>query len=365
MIITSVEGIALRTCSVFVRVTTSDGVEGFGECYSPRTPEGASWLAAFVSQQIGPLLVGRDPLEVDQLWHLMYYSYTSRHGDKGIQMHAISGVDIALWDIMGKVRQSSISTLLGGCFRSTIPLYASIGGASTSSETEILKTVEQWTEQGFQHIKVRTHWGAQQRDVDPERDYAIVRSIRSRFGDRLGIAFDANNGYSRAVARRQGARLERLAVDFFEEPVRYDDYEGLATLSSALGIPISAGEQEYTRWHFSELMLRGRVAIVQPDVTKCGGITEMRRIADLSEALGRRFVPHCNHSTIGFAACLQVIASRHHTDQAYEFVGRETVLEKALAEPISIEDGYAGLPAGNGHGLRIDSLKLEELAISR
>jgi len=361
--ISSVRAVALQGCNVFVLVHTTNGIAGVGECYPVREPWAAKWVAEFVEHVLAPMLVGSDPREVDVLWHRLYDETTSRQGDKGIQLHGISGVDIALWDIAGKLAGVPVCALLGGAWRNRIPMYASIGGAADAPREEICAQVAASLERGFRAVKIRTHWGAHRRDVDPDGDLDLVRAVKVLAGEGVRVAFDANNGYSEGVALRQGRRLQELGVAFFEEPVAHHDYSGLRRIADALDLPIAAGEQEYTRWHFRDLIQHAGVDILQPDVTKCGGISELRRIGVLADVFGKTVIPHCNHSTIGLAATLHWIAAERHAAPAYECVGREPAAERLFAEPLVFDDGFYTVPDRPGLGLEVRPEMLESLAL--
>lgn len=358
MKITDVKATLLRTGSIFVQVQTDEGVRGIGEC----SPMNGRVLAHFVETALKPLVVGENPLEIDKLWNRMLFC-TYKLGVQGVQPEAIAGIDIALWDILGKVTGLPICVLLGGRYRDRVLMYASIGGGAHLTVEEMARKVEAALEAGFRAIKIRMDWRADHQDVDPEKDWRMFQACKKLTGDAVPLSFDANNGYSVPTAIRQGRRLESLGVFHYEEPVAQFDYAGLAQVADALDVPVSAGEHEYTRWQFRDLIHQACVDILQPDVVKCGGITEMRKIAVLAETYNKQFVPHQTQPTIGTAANLHCIAALPWATRPQEYTGRRAELDALFKEPLVWEDGHLLVPDRPGLGLELDEAKLAELAV--
>jgi len=276
-----------------------------------------------------------------------------------VQPEAVAGVDIALWDIRGKVMGQPVHQILGGCYRDKIPMYASIGGGATMTPAEMAKRVEVAVNQGYRGIKIRMDWGVARQDMGPEKDLQMVRECKMICGEGVPLSFDANNGYSVSMAIRQGRRFEELGLRHFEEPVAQHDYPGIAQVADALDIPVSAGEHEYTRWQFRDLIQQARVDIIQPDVVKCAGITEMIKIATLGDAFNRIFLPHQTQPTVGTAANLHVCASLHWCDWPQEYTGQSPQLDDLFEKPLEFYDGYLTVPKDPGLGLVLkpDALK--------
>jgi L-alanine-DL-glutamate epimerase-like enolase superfamily enzyme len=312
-------------------------------------------LAYFVNNVLRPLCIGLNPLEVDKAWSAMFF-HGYKLGDTGLQLEAIAGVDIALWDILGKVTSQPICILLGGCYRDRVRMYASLGATKNRQRRtplEMAHLVEEFVNKGYTAIKVRMDWGYRF-DVDPEADWAIFRECKQVTGDDILLSFDANNGYSESTAIAQGRRFETLGIYHFEEPVMVDDYASYARVADALDTPVSAGEHEYTRWQFRELIERGRVDIIQPDVVKCGGITEIRKIGVLGEAHHKHIVPHQTQPTIGTAANLHFVASLRDATRPQEFTGVNEQLNSVFKEPLVPADGLFTVPTKPGLGLELD-----------
>ncbi len=359
MKITEVLTTILPAGSVFVRVRTNEGLTGIGEC----SPMNAPVLKAFVDHALAPIVIGEDARDIDRLWHAMFYR-TLKLGAQGAQMEAIAGIDIALWDILGKTTNLPISTLLGGRQRDAIPLYASIGGGMNLTIEQMAGQVEQALAEGFTAIKIRMDWRADRQDVDPVKDLAMFARCRDVCGPNVPLSFDVNNGYSVPTAIQQGRKMEALGLFHYEEPVAPHDYAGLAQVADALDVSVSAGEHEYTRWQFRDLVQQARVDIVQPDVVKCGGISEMRRIAVLAETFNKLFVPHQTQPTIGTAANLHVCATLVNGSRPQEFTRRRPELDDLFTQPLVFANGAMRVPNGPGLGLILDEAKLEALAVA-
>lgn len=358
MKITEVKATILRTGAIFVRVYTDDGVLGIGEC----SPMNSRILQHFVEVALRPLLLGEDPREIDRLWHKMLHR-TYKLGVQGVQPEAIAGVDIALWDILGKTTGLPICTLLGGRYRDRITMYASIGGGAGSTPEEMAGRVEAALAKGFRAIKIRMDWGSNRQDTDPAKDYEMFRVCRELCGPDIPLSFDVNNGYSVPTAIQQGRKFEALGIWHYEEPVAQYDYAGYAQVADALDVPVSAGEHEYTAWQFRDLIAQARVDILQPDVVKCGGITEMKKIAVLSETFNKLFVPHQTQPTLGTAASLHVCAALVNCTRPQEYTGQRPELDDLFREPLVFENGQIILPDRPGLGLELDEAKLEALAV--
>lgn len=351
MKITKVRAYPLRSHAVWVEVEAGQ-VSGFGECYPNRADWATRLIADVVNEGLASVLVGADCRDTDVLWHRCYYKLTPRQGDKGPYLAAMSGVDIALWDLRGKLAGQPVHKLLGGAHHERIPLYASIGGSADRDLDDYLAEVRGFTDRGFRAVKVRTHWGGHRVDVDPARDEGVLRAVRAEIGD-AALGFDVNNGYTPKTAIRQCHRMADLDLFHIEEPVAPHDLAGLAQVARSVDIPVAAGEQEYTRWQFRDLALHGRVDVLQPDVLKCGGITELCKILHLADILGRRLVPHQNQATLGLAASMAVLALWPLPLPPQEYLGEQPELAEFLEEPPPVENGFWILNDKPGLGLLV------------
>ncbi|HUW59428.1 MAG TPA: mandelate racemase/muconate lactonizing enzyme family protein [Candidatus Bathyarchaeia archaeon] len=356
--ISDVKATPLKTGTVIVQVFTDAGVVGIGEC----SPMNTVVVAGFVNTALRPLLIDQNPLGIDVLWNKMMFK-TYKLGPQGAQPEAIAGVDIALWDILGKVTGQPIHMLLGGCYRDVVQLYASIGGGGNIQPERMVKRVEDALERGFKAVKIRMDWGPMRQDRDPEKDLEMFRQVKAVTGDGIPVGFDANNGYSVSTAIRQGRKFEELGISHYEEPVAQFDYAGLAQVADALDVPVAAGEHEYTRWQFRDLILEGKIDIIQPDVVKCAGISECWKIATLGSAFNKMFVPHQTQPTIGTVANIHICAAIPNADRPQEYGGAKRGLDEVFVEAPVVENGMMRVPSKPGLGLEIVDAKLKKLAV--
>ncbi|HEV2108413.1 MAG TPA: mandelate racemase/muconate lactonizing enzyme family protein, partial [Thermomicrobiales bacterium] len=274
--------------AMLVRITADDGTTGWGEAYGPPEPS-----AAIVGHVLAPHVLGADPFATLPLWERMY-ACTRDYGQKGFALHAISAVDIALWDLKGKALGVSISRLLGGRFRERVQAYATglYFRPREAFDAELVDEALSYVAAGFRAIKLKIGY-------TPEVDIRHARAIREAIGPEVDLMVDANHAYDAATAIRLGREFERLDVRWFEEPVIPEDIEAYVEVSRALDLPIAGGEAEFTRFGFRRLLSERAVDIVQPDLTATGGFTECQRIAALASAGGIRYVPHVWGSAIG------------------------------------------------------------------
>ncbi|MBZ2198985.1 mandelate racemase/muconate lactonizing enzyme family protein [Occultella gossypii] len=295
MRITQVESIILLEQFHIVKVHTDEGLIGIGEI----SPMNAAVTHAIVEHALAPLLVGEDPGDIERLWRRMY-TKPYKLGPMGAQLEAIAGIDIALWDLLGKAANLPVYALTGGKYRNGMKVYASSMSRSMSPQEEAERAVS-FQEQGYHGYKIHssTPW---MHDDGFDQTIATVAAVRAAVGDDFPILVDVNNAYYEHTAIRIARELEAYGVWHFEEPLAAHDYAAYARLADAVDIPIAAGEQEYTSWQFRDLITQGRVDILQPDVIKCGGITEFRKIAVLADVHTKPITVHNTQQTIGTSA---------------------------------------------------------------
>ncbi len=361
MKITDVETWVLGCGSLFILVRTDQGITGYGES----SPMNVRAIASLVNEALKPLVVGQNPLDYDRLWEKMYF-HTYKLGVMGAQTEAIAGIDIALWDILGKVTGQSISQLLGGRRRDRVRMYASIGDGAESTPAEMAGRAAKAVAAGHTMVKMRMDWTARRTDANPAHDWAVLSETRKAIGDRVELGFDANNGFSIPTAIRLGRRAQdELGLIHYEEPVAQYDYPGIAQVVAALDVAVAAGEQEYTRWQFRDLISQANVDIVQPDLVKCAGITEGVRIAALASAHNRILVPHQTQPTLGTAANLHFTASlaREERAQEYDINSKRAILNRVIHPPLEQKNGYLTVPEGPGLGIEVDEAELRKLRI--
>ncbi|MBM3213159.1 mandelate racemase/muconate lactonizing enzyme family protein [Candidatus Poribacteria bacterium] len=355
--ITKVEAHVLYSSYIIVRIETDVGIVGYGEA----SPMGASVVANTV-RHLGRMLIDKDPFNIEALWMLMF---TNGHklGPMGTQLEAMAGIDIALYDIKGKALNTPIYNLLGGAYRLKVPVYASSMRRDMKPEEEA-ERVEMFYEQGYTWYKQHSAvpWG-----YDNQRDQTVevVKAIRKRLGNKMTLLVDVNNAYTVHHALNIGRQLEELDVFHFEEPIPAYDYDGYNRLQATLDIPIAAGEQEYTRWQFRDLINIAQVDIIQPDVIKSGGFTEMMKIAALSQTFNKPITVHNTQPTIGTAAHLHFWAACQNCLYPQEYnIEPHPLRDKTpiLKTPLALNKGYMDVPQGPGLGIEVDEKLLFELS---
>ena len=359
--IEAVEPHVLPGGKCFVLVRTDEDVTGIGEA----SPMNAPTTAHLIRTVFNRLLVGQNPLDIERLWEHVYYR-TYKQGVMGLQPEALAGVDIALWDILGKVTELSIHQLLGGKRRDAVRMYSSIGGGARSKIDEMVRRAEAAVDDGFTAVKIRMDYGPVPPDVNPKRDLAMLRAVRRAIGRDVELLYDVNNGYSAQTAVNVGRAIEELGVIHYEEPVAQTDYAGYRQVVEAVDVPVAAGEHEYTRWQFRDLLREANPDILQPDLVKCAGISEAVKIAALASVHHKLLVPHQTQPTIGTAANLHFTSVFVAGEVAQEFIhgGLESPLHELFAEPLHFEDGHLHVPDGPGLGLELDERKLERMEVS-
>ncbi len=347
---------------LLVEVETDSGITGIGEA-----GVGGGSTRGVIETQLRPMLLGEDPLLIEGLWQKMF-ARTRQYGRRGIVMNALSGIDIALWDIAGKVAKMPVYRLLGAC-RDRVEAYASGGFYQEGKSVDDLAgEAEGYRARGFKGMKMKigrnpstqSHLrhlvgGADRCEVEPEEDIARVAAVRRALGPRAKLMVDVNCAWSPAMAIEMGRALEPYRLYWIEEPVATDDIDGSARVATALATAIAGYETEIGLYGFRELITRGAVDIVQPDLAWSGGFSECRRIAALAQAHHLMVAPHAFASAVTLAASLHFIASIPN-GLVLEFDQNPNGLrDDLLKEPIRIDgDGMICLPDRPGLGIELD-----------
>jgi D-galactarolactone cycloisomerase len=344
-----------------VEVQTDAGITGWGEalCQGLQPPQIA---AAAIETALEPLLVGADPLQIEPLWQRMYM-HTRDYGMKGAMVAAISGVDIALWDIAGKALGQPVWRLLGGAFRERVQAYATgfyrIQGQGEASR--LAEEAKQRAAEGFRFLKVKLGFGVAD-DLEVMR--AVGRAIEGR-GLRLMI--DTNHAYGVADAVRLGRALAPHDLRWYEEPVPAEDLAGYRELRAKLDVPVAGGENEFTAFGFRSLLEARAVDIAQPDVCAAGGFTACRHIAALALAHGVQVNPHVWGSSVGQVASLHLICALPVANPSlfadaplFEYdCSSHPFRESLIDKPLRQRDGWLARPEGAGLGIEVDRKALE------
>jgi L-alanine-DL-glutamate epimerase-like enolase superfamily enzyme len=343
--------------NLFVRVCTDQGICGWGEC----SPMNNRLVAAHVEHALAPLVMGHDPFDVEALVERMLVS-TYKLAGQSMAM-AISGIEIALWDIKGKALGQPIYRLLGGAYRKRIPMYASSMRRDISPLDEARRLASLVEKQGFKAVKVRvgSTFGFDQ-DAAPGRSVALVKEVRAALGDGIEIMIDANSCYTAARAIELGRALEPYRVFHFEEPCPYWDLDSTAKVAKALDTPVAGGEQDWSLPRFREMLDKGAVDIVQPDLIKAGGFLVCKKIAALAEAFGCVCAPH-QTQPFGTVANLHLAASTPNCRYFQEYnIEPHPFWHSLFVEPVlQVKDGYLTVPEGPGLGVETNEKILQRV----
>jgi D-galactarolactone cycloisomerase len=343
-----------------VEIVCEDGTVGWGECFGPAALN-AAIIAAF-----RPHLVGADPLASDRHWMHLYNHFRDQ-GQKGLTVTALSGVDVALWDIRGKHFEAPIHVLMGGPIRRQVRAYATGTYRRGSADPlgYIVEEVQDYAREGFPAVKLKIGFGVAE-------DAALIRACRAAIGPKVGLMLDANHGYDVAEAIALGRSVADCDIGWLEEPVVPEDLAGYAEVRRSQPIPVAGGETWFTRWNFRDVLAARAVDIVQPDVCAVGGLSEAKKVADMAAAFGVRCVPHVWGTGVGLATALQLLAVLPHNPPRHtpqepllEFDRSEHPFRQAvLTAPIEHAGGVVRIPEGPGLGIAVDRVALERFAVA-
>jgi L-alanine-DL-glutamate epimerase-like enolase superfamily enzyme len=341
---------------LLVEVTTDDGRVGIGN--AALAPQVAKQV---IDLYLKPLLIGANPWDVEFLWQLMFRK-TIAFGRRGIGMAAISAVDIALWDLLGKCAGQPVYRLLGGRTKPRIPLYAS--RLYCSALDELASEAAKYKEQGFKAVKLRFGWGPVDGAEGMHRNVELVRTVRAAVGDGIDVMADAYMGWDLDYAKRMLPLLEPFNLRWLEEPLIPDDVRGYAELRRAGRIPIAGGEHEFTIYGLRDLLDARAVDYIQFDTNRVGGLTQARKIAALAEAHSIPVVPHAGqmHNYHVVMASLNAPMAEYFPQVSVE-VGNELFWYIFDGEPkakegfIDLDENVAGL------GLQINEQALKEFEV--
>lgn len=337
--------------ATLVQVETDEGVSGLGSCSG-----NGELIEVIVAKVLKPLLVGMDPTAIEDIWDKAYVRGGHKEfGTRGIGVVALSGIDVALWDILGKVRGVPVYQLLGGKCRDQVPVYAT---ALYPEEPErVAARARAFADQGFHGVKIKVGF-------DLEQDIRIVRAVREELGKDFVVMTDANQGYSLEVGLKAAAAFAECGAFWLEEPLFVEDIAGHATLREKGKVAIAVGENLHTYYAFENFIVRGAVDFIQPDVARAGGITEIRRITALA---AKHNVPVSFHTwgdAVALAASVQLSAALKdcivmELDYTYN-----PLREELLEMPFKVRDGCLTPSEKPGLGIELDQQALRRFSFS-
>lgn len=359
MLITKIDVYEVKPRWIFVKVTTDEGITGWGEMISGTKTRAVVAGAKEIGNRV---LVGRNPFEIERLFQEMHRSFF-RGGP--INGTIVSGFEMALWDIKGKALNVPVYELLGGSVRDNLRVYSWIGG---DRPDDVVAEAQDRVDRGFNAIKMNgteeLHYVDSFREVD--KVVQRVAALRDKFGYDLDIGVDFHGRVHKPMAKVLAKELEQFKLMFIEEPVLPENEEYFETMANLVSTPIATGERLYTRWDFKRIFEQGAVDIIQPDVALVGGILEMRKIIAMAESYDMAAAPHAPYGPIALAATLQVdICSPNvfiqeqslgiHYNKGFDlldFVDNTEIFQ--------FKDGFLDIPKGPGLGLELNEELIEE-----
>ncbi len=342
---------------LFLKVSTDDGYVGWGE---PIVEGHAATVKAAV-KEMGEFVIGRDPLQIEDIWQTLYRARFYRGGP--VMMSAIAGINQALWDIKGKFHGVPIYDLLGGKVRDKIETYAWVGGDRPS---DVAKQAQERKDNGLNAVKMNAVNEVHYMDKFHHIDETIARiaSVREQVGSDFGIAVDFHGRVHKPMAKMLIQELEPYHLMFVEEVVLPENNEALVDIKNSTSIPIATGERMYSRYDFKHLLASGAVDIIQPDLSHAGGISEVFKIAAMAEAYDVALAPHCPLGPIALASCIQVDAVAYNALIQEQSLGIHYNQGSDLLDYLTddsvfdYEDGYINIPTGAGLGIEVDEDKV-------
>jgi D-galactarolactone cycloisomerase len=344
-------GVRNTRSATLVQVETDDGVSGLGSCSG-----NGELIEVIVGRVLKPLLVGMDPTDIDGFWDKAYVRGGHKEfGTRGIGVVALSGIDVALWDIVGKVRGVPVYQLLGGKCRDKVPVYAT--ALYPEEPAKVAARARKFAEQGFHGVKIKVGF-------DLDQDIRIVRAVRQELGKDFVVMTDANQGYSLDIGIQAGAAFADCGAFWLEEPLFVEDIEGHAALREKTKVPIAVGENLNTYYAFENFIVRGAVDFIQPDVARAGGITEIKKITALAARHGVPVSFHTWGDGVALAASVHLAAALKdcivmELDYTYN-----PLREELLREPFRVENGSLIPPEKPGLGIELDHDALRRFAFS-
>ena len=337
--------------TMVVRITTSDGIVGYGEGQSPVSPRTSKTI---VEELCRPILIGKDPFDVEYLWQRMFTAMRERGHYTGFFIDALAGCDIALWDIIGQATKKPVHKVLGGRYRDKIPLYAGVGGSTPAAAAA---RAAEYAAQGYSGLKIHA-------TQDRATILALVAAVRERVGPKVKLMVDLHTQYSVPEATMLGRGLEALDVMWLESPTVPEDIPGQAALAQALDMSVAIGEWTRTRFELREVFERRACDITMPDIARTG-LTEGKRIASLADTYNIPVTPHIGGggilsiaATVQFSATIPNFLIMEHSPDAYEMKGQITTRKPTVKDGAFILDDTPGI------GVTIDTDALEAFAIN-
>jgi L-rhamnonate dehydratase len=361
MKITDVKAIVLRLPEIstaadgtqddlIISVETDEGMTGYGEVDTAPLV-GKAVVEAYMSHGtcygLREVVVGYDPFDHEQIWNEMW-AKTYYYGRSGPVMHVMSGIDMAIWDIMGKATGKPVHKLLGGSYTDRVRPYAS--ALMPETPDDVRRMVDKYASLGFTAIKFG--WGPLGYDI--HFDLKLIGTARKAAPDNMEIMIDIGKRYKLKQAMYVAKALEQLNIYWLEEPLPAEDYSGYRRLTEFTTVRIATGEEESGRLAFARLINESHIDVIQPDISRCGGLTEAKKIAAIAADNNIMMVPHAFKTGILVAASIHLIASMPHHPFLEFSVTESSIRKELLVKPFVQKDGFVEVPKGAGLGIDLN-----------
>lgn len=345
---------------LIIVVETDEGITGYGEVDTAPLV-GKAIVEAYMSHGtcygLKQIVVGSDPFDHEQIWHDMW-AMTYYYGRSGPVIHAMSGIDMAIWDIMGKAVGKPVHKLLGGTYTDKVQPYAS--ALMPETRDEVIMMVEKYASLGFTAIKFG--WGPLGYNV--RFDLELIETARKTASDSMEIMIDIGKRYKLKQALQVARVLEQMNISWLEEPLPAEDFIGYKRLTESTSLTIASGEEESGRLAFSRLIKESHIDIIQPDISRCGGLTEVRKIATLAADHNVMLVPHAFKTGILVAASIQMIAAMPETPFLEFSVTESAIRKELLVKPFIQKDGFVDVPQLPGLGIELNPEVIRKYGVS-
>ncbi len=335
---------------LIIIVETDEGITGYGEVdTAPYVGKAVvnSYMSHGTCHGLREVVVGSDPFDYEQIWNDMW-AKSYYYGRSGPVLHVMSGIDMAIWDIMGKATGKPVHKLLGGSYAEKVRAYAS--ALMPENTNDVKRMVETYSSLGFTALKFG--WGPLGYDV--KYDLKLIESARKTAPDNMEIMIDIGKRYKLKQAMYVARAIEQMNVYWLEEPLPAEDYHGYRILTEFTTVRIATGEEESGRLAFARLMNESHVDIIQPDISRCGGLTEAKKIAAMAADKNIAMVPHAFKTGILVAATIHMIASLPHVPFLEFSVTESAIRKELLARPFKQKNGYVEVPDGAGLGIELN-----------
>jgi L-rhamnonate dehydratase len=345
---------------LIIIVETDEGINGYGEVdTSPYV--GKAIVDAYMSHGtcygLREVILGADPFDYEQIWNDMW-AKTYYYGRSGPAIHTMSGIDMAIWDIMGKATGKPVHKLLGGSYADRVRPYAS--ALMPGSPDEVKSMVEKFASKGYTAIKFG--WGPLGYDV--HFDLELIEMARKTAGDNIEIMIDIGKRYKLKQAMYVAKALEQMNIYWLEEPLPAEDYTGYRRLTESTTLSIATGEEESGRLAFARLISESGVDIIQPDISRCGGLTEAKKIASMAADNNIQMVPHAFKTGILVAASIHMIAALPHVPFLEFSVTESAIRKELLLKPFIQKDGFIEVPEVPGLGIELNPEVIRKFGVN-